>query len=51
MRSNLINVQQIAVTFGGGGHAFAAGFTYKTPKEGLFEELLEKIRIALKEGK
>ena len=51
MRSNRINVQQIAVSFGGGGHTFAAGFTYKTPKEGLFEELLEKIRIALKEGK
>ena len=51
MRSNLINVQQIAVSFGGGGHVFAAGFTSKTPKEGLFEELLDKIRIALKEGK
>ena len=51
MRSNLINVQEIAVCFGGGGHTFAAGFTYKTPKEGLFEELLEKIRAALKKGK
>lgn len=48
MRTNLINVQEICASFGGGGHKYAAGFTTKEPHDNLLEEILEKVRAALK---
>lgn len=48
MRTNLINVQEIAASFGGGGHKYAAGFTTKEYRENILDELLDKIREALK---
>ena len=49
MRSNLINVQQVAAYFGGGGHTFAAGFTSKKPPEEALPLLIDKLSEALKE--
>ena len=49
MRSNLIDVQKIAVSFGGGGHEFAAGFTLKKVNENTLNELIDKLTIALNE--
>ena len=51
MRSNGINVQQIAASFGGGGHAYASGFTISEYKPELFDQLLDKCANAIKEGK
>lgn len=48
MRTNLINVQEICASFGGGGHKYAAGFTTKEPRENVLEEILEKTKAALK---
>lgn len=49
LRSSIIDVQKIAVTFGGGGHHFASGFTYKEFSQELVDELLAKCSNALKE--
>ena len=43
IRSNLINVQEIAASFGGGGHTFAAGFTSKIKAEEALNQLIEKL--------
>ena len=49
MRSNLINVQEIATSFGGGGHQYAAGFTLKKVNENTLDELINKLVNALNE--
>ena len=49
IRSNLINVQQVAAYFGGGGHTFAAGFTSKVPPEEALPALINKLSEALNE--
>ena len=49
MRSNLIDVQEIAASFGGGGHTYAAGFTAKENAKEVFKELLARIKKSLKE--
>ena len=43
IRSNLINVQEIAASFGGGGHTFAAGFTSKKDASEALQELIDKL--------
>ena len=49
MRSNLINVQEVAVSFGGGGHTFAAGFTLKKVNENTLGELINKLTNSINE--
>ena len=49
MRSNLINVHKVAVSFGGGGHTFAAGFFVNEYSQENIDKLLESLRAALKE--
>ena len=51
IRSNNINVQKIAFSFGGGGHAYAAGFTLKEYKQETLDKLLNMLKAAAKEGK
>lgn len=43
IRSNLINVQEVAASFGGGGHTFAAGFTSKKNASEALQELIDKL--------
>ena len=50
MRSNKIDVQKICASFGGGGHLFAAGFSQPMFNKENIDELLNRIRTALKEG-
>ena len=50
MRSSTYNVQQIAFSYGGGGHTYAAGFTLKEFKENSLEELIEKLANLIKKG-
>ena len=48
MRSkNNVDVRQIAVSYGGGGHRNAAGFSTKMSQAELESELLTQIRKAL----
>ena len=47
LRSNLINVQEVAAYFGGGGHTFAAGFTSKIPAEQALQQLIDKLTETL----
>ena len=49
MRSNLIDVQKIAASFGGGGHTFAAGFSLKKVNENTLNELINKLAEAINE--
>ena len=51
IRSNAYNVQKIATSFGGGGHIYAAGFTVKEFSEKVVEQLLEKCRETIRNGK
>jgi phosphoesterase RecJ-like protein len=51
IRSNLINVQTIAASFGGGCHTFAAGFHKIGDPETILNELIEKLSNAIKEGR
>ena len=51
IRSNAYNVQKIATSFGGGGHIYAAGFTVKKKREKVVEQLLEKCRETIRNGK
>ena len=51
IRSDGYNVQKIAVSFGGGGHIYAAGFTVKQYSEEVIEELLRLCKETLKKGK
>ena len=50
MRSSMYNVQEIAVSFGGGGHTFAAGFTIKEFNDKIIEELISLCAHAIKKG-
>ena len=48
MRSkNNIDVRQVAITYGGGGHRNAAGFSTTLPQQKLESELLKQVRQAL----
>ena len=49
MRSNNVNVQKVALAFGGGGHTFAAGFLINTFNQENIEKLLDMLRTAIKE--
>lgn len=51
IRSSTFNVQQIAFHFGGGGHAYAAGFTIKDFTNDKFDELLNLCANLIKKGK
>jgi phosphoesterase RecJ-like protein len=44
---NRVNVARVAESFGGGGHANAAGFTSKADYETLSREVIEKLREAV----
>ncbi len=44
---NRVNVARVAESFGGGGHANAAGFTIKADYETLSREVIEKLREAV----
>ncbi|MGH9846026.1 MAG: DHH family phosphoesterase [Blastocatellia bacterium] len=44
---NRVNVARVAESFGGGGHANAAGFTIKADYETLSREVLEKLKEAV----
>ena len=46
-----IDVQKIAVAFGGGGHTFAAGFTIKEFSEENINKLISMIKKAIKESR
>ena len=50
MRSSTYNIQTIATHFGGGGHTFAAGFTYKKFGQDVINELLDLLAGAVKKG-
>ena len=50
MRSSTFDIQKIATHFGGGGHTFAAGFTYKEFSQDVVNELLELLAGAVKKG-
>ena len=50
MRSSTFDIQKIATHFGGGGHTFAAGFTYKEFSQDVVNELLELLASAVKKG-
>ena len=47
IRSNLVNVQEIAASFGGGGHTFAAGFTSKIKADEALRLLIDKLTDVL----
>ena len=49
MRSNLIDVQKVAASFGGGGHTYAAGFSLKKVNENSLNELINKLSEAINE--
>ena len=49
MRSEGINVQKIASSFGGGGHLYAAGFTLDKFSQENIDKLLDACRSALQE--
>jgi len=44
---NRVNVARVAESFGGGGHANAAGFTIKADYEALSREVIEKLKDAV----
>ena len=46
-----IDVQKVAVEFGGGGHTFAAGFTIKEFSEENIKKLISLLKKAIKESK
>ena len=50
MRSSMYNVQAIAVTFGGGGHTYAAGFTIKTFSQDIIEKLISMCAETIRKG-
>ena len=50
MRSSTFDIQKIAMHFGGGGHAFAAGFTYKKFGPEVINELLDLLAGVVKKG-
>ena len=50
MRSSTFDIQKIAMHFGGGGHAFAAGFTYKKFGQEVINELLDLFAEVVKKG-
>lgn len=50
MRSSTFDIQKIATHFGGGGHAFAAGFTYKKFGPEVINELLDLFAEVVKKG-
>ena len=49
MRSNAVNIHSVALAFGGGGHAFAAGFTINKYSQENIKKLLDLLKQALKE--
>ena len=51
LRSDGYNVQKVALSFGGGGHIYAAGFTVKEFNQDIINRLLEKCKETLKNGK
>ena len=50
MRSSTFDIQKIATRFGGGGHTFAAGFTYKVFSPEVINELLDLLAGVVKKG-
>ena len=50
MRSSMYNVQEIAVSFGGGGHTYAAGFTIQTFSKEIIEKLISMCAEVIKKG-
>jgi len=48
MRSRLVDVSQIALSFGGGGHVKAAGCTIKAPLPEAKKALIGALSTALK---
>ena len=50
MRSSTFDIQKIATHFGGGGHTFAAGFTYKKFGQDVLNELLDLLADTVKKG-
>ena len=46
-----IDVQKIAVAFGGGGHTYAAGFTIRQFSKENINKLISLIKVAIKESK
>ena len=50
MRSSTFDIQKIATHFGGGGHTFAAGFTYKKFGQEIIDELLDLLAGVVKKG-
>ena len=50
MRSSTFDIQKIATRFGGGGHTFAAGFTYKEFSPKVINELLDLLAGVVKKG-
>ena len=50
MRSSTFDIQKIATHFGGGGHTFAAGFTYKKFGPEVINELLDLLAGVVKKG-
>ena len=50
MRSSTFDIQKIATHFGGGGHTFAAGFTYKKFGPEVINELLDLLASVVKKG-
>lgn len=51
MRSNAYNVQKVAMSFGGGGHLYAAGFTIKEFSEEAVQKLIAALKQTMKDGK
>ena len=50
MRSSMYNVQEIAVSFGGGGHTYAAGFTIKTFGKEIIDRIISMCVETIKRG-
>ena len=50
MRSSMYNVQEIAVSFGGGGHTYAAGFTIKTFGKEIIDKIISMCVETIKRG-
>ena len=50
LRSSTFDIQKIATHFGGGGHTFAAGFTYKKFGPEVINELLDLFAEVVKKG-
>jgi phosphoesterase RecJ-like protein len=44
---NRVNVARVAESFGGGGHANAAGFTIKADYHNLTQEVITKLKAAV----